>query len=261
MWFDDKIFEADTTEDQSGEAMVQVISIHNGHSVFVLLHTHNASNNHRHLFLHLIAFFSRKRGLLLDVLRDCATGQSLYLVRKTSQSLNGKQKTVYIVRPPSTIFLQIYKQAKNAVVKFTPFISRETMGGNASEAALLKCVELSVGNVKNMRENFPSVAEIPFNSSNKYHVSIHKVDDPDKLDYSYILMIKGAPERVLERCSTIMLNGEENYLGEDMREAFELAYLNLGGMGERVLGFGQCYLTKEEYPHGYEFTTDEVSMI
>lgn len=105
------------------------------------------------------------------------------------------------------------------------------------------------------------VAEIPFNSSNKYHVSIHEMDDPNKPEYSHILMIKGAPERVLERCSTIMLDGHESSLTDEMKEAFELAYLNLGGMGERVLGFGHFYLHKDEYPKGYEFVTDDVSIL
>lgn len=136
-------------------------------------------------------------------------------------------------------------------------IYRDTMGGNASEAALLKCVELQVGSVHLMREKNPMIAEIPFNSTNKYHITIHEIEDSE--ENSHILLIKGAPERILDRCSTILLEGGEQPLEDDMKEAFEQAYLNLGGLGERVLGFGHYFLSKEKYPKGFEFTTDDVS--
>ena len=48
--------------------------------------------------------------------------------------------------------------------------------------------------------------------------------------------MKGAPERILDRCSTILLHGKEQPLDEEMKEAFQNAYLELGGLGERVLG-------------------------
>lgn len=42
--------------------------------------------------------------------------------------------------------------------------------GDASESALLKCVELSLGDVEGRRLRNAKVAEIPFNSTNKYQV-------------------------------------------------------------------------------------------
>ena len=52
-----------------------------------------------------------------------------------------------------------------------PILKRD-VAGDASESALLKCIELSCGNVKAMREKNKKVAEIPFNSTNKYQVSV-----------------------------------------------------------------------------------------
>lgn len=46
---------------------------------------------------------------------------------------------------------------------------RET-AGDASESALLKCIEVCCGSVRGMRGRNPKVAEIPFNSTNKYQV-------------------------------------------------------------------------------------------
>lgn len=50
------------------------------------------------------------------------------------------------------------------------------------------------------------------------------------------MVMKGAPERILEKCSTIMVNGQEQPLDKSTAEAFHTAYMELGGLGERVLG-------------------------
>ena len=46
--------------------------------------------------------------------------------------------------------------------------------GDASESALLKCVELSIGNVTEFRRRNKKINEIPFNSTNKYQVCFGK---------------------------------------------------------------------------------------
>lgn len=51
-----------------------------------------------------------------------------------------------------------------------PILKRD-VAGDASESALLKCIELSCGSVRVMRDKNKKVAEIPFNSTNKYQVS------------------------------------------------------------------------------------------
>ena len=48
--------------------------------------------------------------------------------------------------------------------------------------------------------------------------------------------MKGAPERIIDRCSTILIDGEEEELTEERRHAFNDAYYVLGSFGERVLG-------------------------
>lgn len=99
------------------------------------------------------------------------------------------------------------------------------------------------------------MCEIPFNSSNKYQVSIH--ENEDKNDGRYFLAMKGAPERILDVCSTIYIDGEERVLDEEMKEAFNTAYMDLGGLGERVLGFCDYHLPLEQYPKGFAFDSDD----
>jgi sodium/potassium-transporting ATPase subunit alpha len=60
--------------------------------------------------------------------------------------------------------------------------------------------------------------------------------------------MKGAPERVLSCCDRMLVNGEERRLNGPLKDAFEEAYLELGGMGERVLGFCDCLMDVEKYP-------------
>ncbi|XP_030607358.1 sodium/potassium-transporting ATPase subunit alpha-2 [Archocentrus centrarchus] len=136
-----------------------------------------------------------------------------------------------------------------------PILMRET-AGDASESALLKCIELCCGRVCDMRARNPKVAEIPFNSTNKYQVSIHEVEDNPS---GHILVMKGAPERILDRCSTIMMYGEEQPLDEVWREAFQSAYLELGGLGERVLGFCHLNLPSSQFPRGFTFDCDDTN--
>merc|ERR1719312_745868 len=133
--------------------------------------------------------------------------------------------------------------------------------GDASESALLKCVELvwkdAGKDTEKVREEHEKVIEIPFNSTNKYQVSVHVMPDREQ----HLLVMKGAPERILDRCSSILIDGEVKEMPPDSeyRTKFNDSYMELGGMGERVLGFCHTFLDAKEYPIGYEFNNEEVN--
>ena len=187
MWFDNKIVDADTSEDQSGSGFDK-----------------NTSG--------------------WKILERCAS-----LCNRAE--FKGGQENVHILK-------------------------RE-VNGDASEAALLKCVELSKGNIVEYRAKNNKVCEIPFNSSNKFQVSIHRLDDPN--EDRHLLVMKGAPERILERCTSIVIDGIDRPMTEEWKQAFNQAYMQLGGLGERVLGFCDFMLDAKEYPQGYAFDPDEVN--
>ncbi|KAG9509361.1 Sodium/potassium-transporting ATPase subunit alpha [Fragariocoptes setiger] len=151
-----------------------------------------------------------------------------------------------------------------------PVLKRDT-SGDASESAILKCMELTVGHVNDYRHKYPKICEIPFNSTNKYHVTVHdntanntlQSNDADvdpvsgiSTNYTYLVCMKGAPERILERCSTMLINGKEVPLDEERRDMFNAAYLQLGGLGERVIGFCDKELHAPDFPKGHEFIPD-----
>ncbi|TMS11498.1 Sodium/potassium-transporting ATPase subunit alpha-1 [Larimichthys crocea] len=107
-----------------------------------------------------------------------------------------------------------------------------------------------------MRDKYLKISEIPFNSTNKYQLSIHKNATPGET--KHLLVMKGAPERILDRCSTIMLQGKEQPLDDEMKDAFQNAYVELGGLGERVLGFCHFNMPDDQFPEGFAFDTEEV---
>merc|ERR1712001_590478 len=57
-------------------------------------------------------------------------------------------------------------------------ILKREVNGDASEAAILKCTELTNGNVMEYRAKNKKLVEIPFNSTNKFQVSVHETSDP-----------------------------------------------------------------------------------
>ena len=125
--------------------------------------------------------------------------------------------------------------------------------GDASEKGILRCYETIMADSTKVRSTNPKVAEIPFNSTNKYQLSIHDVDRKGR----YQLVMKGAPETIIDRCKTILLDGKDKIMTDEMRKMVNVVNLELGDQGERVLGFCDLYLDSDEYPSGYQFDADE----
>ncbi|KAF3839279.1 hypothetical protein F7725_017996, partial [Dissostichus mawsoni] len=115
-----------------------------------------------------------------------------------------------------------------------PILKRD-VAGDASESALLKCIELCCGSVRANRDR------------NK-KLSIHETEDTN--DNRYLLVMKGAPERILDCCSTIMVQGKEQPMDEELKESFQNAYMELEA-SER-----ECW---DQYPKGFAFDTDDVN--
>lgn len=119
--------------------------------------------------------------------------------------------------------------------------ARKTVG-DSSEVAILKFVEASFGSVKAYRKTYQILFEVPFNSSNKFSLTVCRSNESQKK----FLLMKGASERIIEKCSTILMNGIDMPLDAEIKKKYENAYLNLGGCGERVIGF--CDLEMDDFP-------------
>ena len=98
--------------------------------------------------------------------------------------------------------------------------------------------------------------EIPFNSTNKYHVMIRDMKEnveeaPERRNK--MIIFKGAPEKVWSRCSRILVKGEAKEIDEFWNQRYKEANKELANQGERVLAFSQLYLPPDQYPANFEY--------
>ena len=57
----------------------------------------------------------------------------------------------------------------------------------------------------------------------------------------------------------MMINGKDVPITAESKQAFNDAYLELGGLGERVLGFCDYDLPSDRFPLGFQFDADDVN--
>ncbi|XP_075979241.1 sodium/potassium-transporting ATPase subunit alpha-like [Anticarsia gemmatalis] len=126
--------------------------------------------------------------------------------------------------------------------------------GDASETAILKFI-FTLDDPIAIRKRYPKVAEIPFNSVNKYQVSVHL----DTMSSQYIVVMKGAPECIFARCTTLATGSKDAAMTNEMKVTAEKAAENLATTGERVLAFADLVLDPKQYPLDYEFDADDVN--
>jgi sodium/potassium-transporting ATPase subunit alpha len=113
-----------------------------------------------------------------------------------------------------------------------------------------------MGNVNSYRLSHSKICEVQFSSSNRYQLSIHRTDDDDE---RYLLVMKGAPEKILQSCSTIFVDGCEVELNEYWKKQYQRAFKELSNHGERVLAFADYRLPMNQYPPGFIFDCDTIN--
>ena len=130
--------------------------------------------------------------------------------------------------------------------------------GDASESGLIKFVE-PVMSLDATRKKAPvnltpgeTKCEIPFNSAIKYNVMVRDMRELSG-EASHVVMMKGAPERIWQRCSKVLVNGEEVPRSAEWDDKFREVNEKLGGMGERVLAFSRQSLDQGQFPRDFEF--------
>ncbi|KAI7896318.1 uncharacterized protein EV154DRAFT_493008 [Mucor mucedo] len=131
-------------------------------------------------------------------------------------------------------------------------VSARQILGDATETGLVRFAGEGFGTkFDSIPDQYPKVFEIPFNSDNKWAMTIHKKKHSRGL---LTLFIKGAPERVLGLCNKILLaDGSSTTLTEEHLAAFQETYSYMASQGHRVLAFAQDLLSGTEYPEDFVF--------
>jgi len=138
--------------------------------------------------------------------------------------------------------------------------------GGASDIAIFKLAIAHIDSVDEVRGAKPIVAQIPFNSKNKYMVTVHEYTSEPVSKHSaepLLMYMKGAAEAMIGRCSS--------YLNEDgslvsMTPKFRNNLLKMQvamcQKGQRVLGMikKEVKPTKECPMRSSKFNTDDYSL-
>ncbi|KAL1947224.1 hypothetical protein VTO73DRAFT_14185 [Trametes versicolor] len=144
--------------------------------------------------------------------------------------------------------------ALNSHVKFDrtdlPFDQRKILG-DATETGLIRFAGKHIADYDGYQKQHPRVFEIPFNSSNKWALVILEKTHKEGLLTAYI---KGAPERVLAKCSTYLKDGEEVPITDAFKAEYDEAYDYMASRGHRVIACAQKLLPSDVYDPDYEFS-------
>jgi len=140
--------------------------------------------------------------------------------------------------------------------------------GDASETGLVQFAH-SICDLDETRGKYPThifknaagketEALIPFNSDWKFNLFIRDMNpavrEPTSIEDNLTLFMKGAPERMIARCTRLLVNGEEVEMTDAIRKEVEDANSGFGNLGERVLAFARCRLDPAKFPKSsYQF--------
>jgi len=110
--------------------------------------------------------------------------------------------------------------------------------GSPTETALLSAAIQSGLRREKLLEKEPEIDELPFDSSRKYMISLHK-----KENKKYVIYEKGAPEKILIKSTKFHHQGRVQELSEKERKILNTVYEKLTSRGLRVVGLAQKEFT------------------
>ncbi|TCD67985.1 hypothetical protein EIP91_011654 [Steccherinum ochraceum] len=182
------------------------------------------------------------------------SGQKMY---SAFQSNNDNEETAAFSIDAPGMRETVDIAALNSRIKFdktdVPFDQRQILG-DATETGLTRFAGRYVSDYDEHLKSHPKVFEIPFNSTNKWALVIleKKHADGDLTAY-----IKGAPERVLAKCTTYLKDGKAYPITDEFKNSYDEAYNYMASRGHRVIANAQRLLPASTYSHSTKFTKND----
>ncbi len=127
------------------------------------------------------------------------------------------------------------------------------LNGEPTEGALIVLGEKMDMERQELEEKYERRKEILFTSERKMMTTVNDVEGEN------VAFVKGAPEIVLEKCSSIMINGEEVELDEEKRE--EILDKNEEFAEEALRVLGLAYRPGVEEPFNAENTEKDLTFL
>ncbi|MBN2151972.1 MAG: HAD-IC family P-type ATPase [Candidatus Lokiarchaeota archaeon] len=113
--------------------------------------------------------------------------------------------------------------------------------GDVTEGALLVLAAKKKIHKEEEEEYYHRIDEVPFNSKEKYMITFHDIGE-GMID----VLIKGAPEIILARCSSLAVAGKAVALGDSERARILKVNEEMASNALRVLGLAYAELKKDE---------------
>uniref|UniRef100_A0A914C717 Cation-transporting P-type ATPase N-terminal domain-containing protein n=1 Tax=Acrobeloides nanus TaxID=290746 RepID=A0A914C717_9BILA len=172
---------------------------------------------------------------LSDILTVMSVCNSSTFVEEGEQGSNRKNSSTILDMEPGSI-----GKRRNTLTKTFPSVQTRKAIGTPSEVALIQYADKLIP-VDVVREQYANkiVFEIPFNSKRKFHLMITKIVDLNNGQAEFKLMMKGAPEALIDKCTQMLTSKGEIDLTTIEMEKFQEAYEMFGASGRRVIGFVQ----------------------
>lgn len=94
-----------------------------------------------------------------------------------------------------------------------------TLTGDPTETAMIQLAIDKGYDVKGLREGTPRLGEIPFDSERKMSTTVHQNKNASSFGNSpYVILTKGAPDVLINNCTSYFENGEIHPMTEDYRQ-------------------------------------------
>ena len=103
--------------------------------------------------------------------------------------------------------------------------------GDPTEVALIAFSNKSNQPYGELRDEFPRIAELPFDSERKLMSTMHAISEKK------VILTKGGPDVIFSRCKYVLVNGVEQSFSDEMKQKFRAENEDFSNKALRVLAY------------------------
>ncbi|CAK9303686.1 unnamed protein product [Gordionus sp. m RMFG-2023] len=143
-----------------------------------------------------------------------------------------------------------------------------------ADLAILKYMESIQGNVSKVKDIYKKIVDVPTKNPKQMQMTIHLYENTNhhhsnenSANWRYYAFIKGNPLFVIQRCSTVCIDGRDTELTDGLRKLYYEAYTKMMGLneeyeksgsedkmdGKHVIAYAEARLSHKSFPQNFDF--------